>query len=310
MRASCPRPLDERAVAEATPLSRQRKLSATRSAVRMPRAGPRSRATVSPGATRAPSGRSIVEDDRGIDQAERQRRQIEPGDDAGLARDDAPSSSRRSAGAIASVVMSPARPRSSSSAARTIGSIRIVGRGAASSLSPPLERRRRVRAARRAPRRAQRRATRLGSPWPESRFGNARRGSLRAAARRARSSARRRRDRRPARAAERQRRQRADGGARDLRPRASPPRRRTGSAATALGSAAGGGWIAREAAPRARSDAPATLSATSPAKTTASVRELLARRLAPCRPVEATSPHAHRPRSELRPSSSTAIPPM
>ena len=41
--------------------------------------------------------------------------------------------------------------------------------------------------------------------------------------------------------------------------------------------------------------AAATLAATDPAPTTASSSELLARRLAPCSPVPATSPHAHRP---------------
>ena len=51
------------------------------------------------------------------------QREIEPGDDARLARDQRASRPRASAGTIASVVMSPARPRSSSSAARTSGSI-------------------------------------------------------------------------------------------------------------------------------------------------------------------------------------------
>ena len=58
------------------------------------------------------------------------------------------------------------------------------------------------------------------------------------------------------------------------------------------------------------SGASATLAATDPAPTTASSSELLARRLAPCSPVPATSPHAHRPGSVLRPCQSTAMPPI
>ena len=55
---------------------------------------------------------------------------------------------------------------------------------------------------------------------------------------------------------------------------------------------------------------PATLSATQQAQTAASIRELLARRLAPCKPVDATSPQAQSPATLLRPCSSTAMPPM
>ena len=51
----------------------------------------------------------------------------------------------------------------------------------------------------------------------------------------------------------------------------------------------------RSAAGPVPSGAAATLSATDPAPTTASNSELLARRLAPCSPVPATSPQAHKP---------------
>ena len=55
---------------------------------------------------------------------------------------------------------------------------------------------------------------------------------------------------------------------------------------------------------------PTMLSATALAMTTASSSELLARRLAPCRPLAATSPQAHRPSMVLRPSASATMPPM
>ena len=45
-------------------------------------------------------------------------------------------------------------------------------------------------------------------------------------------------------------------------------------------------------------------------ETTASSSEFDASRLAPCAPVEDTSPPAHRPSIELRPRASTAMPPM
>ena len=53
-----------------------------------------------------------------------------------------------------------------------------------------------------------------------------------------------------------------------------------------------------------------TLAAARAGNTTASRRELEARRLAPCRPVEATSPTAHRPGTLERPRASVAMPPM
>src|SRR5579864_6959101 len=70
----------------------------------------------------------------------------------------------------------------------------------------------------------------------------------------------------------------------------APPER---AARTSDGSEAGGGSISNE---RLRwpvqAAAPATLSATQPAQTIASISELLASRLAPCSPVQATSPQA------------------
>ena len=53
-----------------------------------------------------------------------------------------------------------------------------------------------------------------------------------------------------------------------------------------------------------------TSSAARAPNTRASSRELEASRLAPCRPVAAHSPTAHRPASELRPCASTATPPI
>src|SRR5579863_2888052 len=55
---------------------------------------------------------------------------------------------------------------------------------------------------------------------------------------------------------------------------------------------------------------PATSSATHAPVTAASSNELLASRLAPCSPVQAASPQAHNPLTELRPEPSTAIPPI
>ena len=59
----------------------------------------------------------------------------------------------------------------------------------------------------------------------------------------------------------------------------------------------------------ADSDA-STLSATRRPNTNASTSELLASRLAPCAPVAAVSPQAHKPGSEARPHESVHTPPM
>ena len=56
--------------------------------------------------------------------------------------------------------------------------------------------------------------------------------------------------------------------------------------------------------------APLMSSATSRPQTAASSRELEASRLAPCRPVQATSPAAHSPATLVRPSLSTLTPPI
>ena len=79
--------LDDARVAVATPLRWQRKFSAMRSAVSMPRAGPAIVAMRSPGTTVAPSGRCDLDRDRGIDQAEGEQGEVEAGHDARLARD-------------------------------------------------------------------------------------------------------------------------------------------------------------------------------------------------------------------------------
>ena len=73
-------------VAVATPLRCPRKLSATRSAVSMPRAGPAM--TAMPIARFQPRavGPLDADLDRGIDQAEGECRHVETGHDAGLAR--------------------------------------------------------------------------------------------------------------------------------------------------------------------------------------------------------------------------------
>ena len=67
------------AVAVATPLSRQRKFSATRSALRRPRAGPDIRASVSPGRTCAVPPNEF-EDEVRLHQLERELRHVETGD--------------------------------------------------------------------------------------------------------------------------------------------------------------------------------------------------------------------------------------
>ena len=66
------------------PLKCPRKLSAVRSAVKIPRAGPVMVAIDSPGATAAPSFAAISQRNVRIDQTKRQPCQIEPGDDAGF----------------------------------------------------------------------------------------------------------------------------------------------------------------------------------------------------------------------------------
>src|SRR5258708_38914958 len=82
-----------------------------------------------------------------------------------------------------------------------------------------------------------------------------------------------------------------------------PPRAMIGL--TTVGSGGGGKLVGTGL--RARpADAAARLSATQPAQTTASGRELLANRLDPGNPGLATSPHAHIPTTELRPTPSTA----
>ena len=85
-----PRPTS-RAVALAIPLSRLTKLSATRSAVSTPRAGPSIDRDARAGATSRAVGERTLEADRRVDEAEGERGEIEAGDDALLPRShDAP----------------------------------------------------------------------------------------------------------------------------------------------------------------------------------------------------------------------------
>ena len=72
-------------------------------------------------ADRDPDGR--------VEQAKGERCRLGSGDRAGLAGDDATARNEHPAGSSAALVMSPARPRSSSRAARTIGSTSRVGTG-------------------------------------------------------------------------------------------------------------------------------------------------------------------------------------
>ncbi len=74
-----------------------------------------------------PSGRSTATVDRRIDQAEGEHGEVEARRRRRLAGDEPRRRLRASAGTMASVVRSPARPRSSSSVARTSGSIMMAG---------------------------------------------------------------------------------------------------------------------------------------------------------------------------------------
>src|SRR5690349_5613144 len=109
-------------VAVATPDIRLNKLSAVRSAASTPRARPAMRATTSPRNTRVPSAhRRSIRNAGSISSKARSAASspaTTPGWRAAMA-----ASTVASSGTTASVVMSPARPRSSSKAARTIGSM-------------------------------------------------------------------------------------------------------------------------------------------------------------------------------------------
>src|ERR1700722_9913467 len=116
------------AVAVAIPLRRHRKFSATRSAVKIPRAGPAMEAITSPGATAAPSLRSRRISMPGSISWRAIRARSRPATTP-VWRATRSVVARWPAGTMASVVRSPARPRSSSSAMRTKGSIMMGGRG-------------------------------------------------------------------------------------------------------------------------------------------------------------------------------------
>ena len=124
------------AVAVATPLRWHRKFSAVRSAVSTPRVGPRMVAMTSPGCTALPSGHpgrtSIPGSINSNASFARSRPEITP-----ACRATSAVVTRWPGGTMASVVMSPARPRSSSKAARTIGS--SITRGNGSSISSLLQ---------------------------------------------------------------------------------------------------------------------------------------------------------------------------
>src|SRR5208337_2160018 len=93
-----------------------------------------------------------------------------------------------------------------------------------------------------------------------------------------------------------------------------PPSRITAAARDRIGRTAAGSGAGGCATPRAgvagRAGAPSIERATIAPNTAASLSELLAKRLAPCNPVQAASPHAQSPVTELRPSASTKTPPI
>src|SRR6516165_11654775 len=109
-------------VAVAMPDMRQRKLSAVRSAASTPRALPVMWATTSPRAIPAPSARRRSMRNPGSASSKASSAASSPASTLGW-RATISASATAPRGTIASVVMSPARPRSSISAARTIGSM-------------------------------------------------------------------------------------------------------------------------------------------------------------------------------------------
>ena len=221
---------------------------------------------------------------------------------------------RAAAGTMASVVMSPARPRSSSSAARTSGSIMMVGSGGTVMAQALRLRGRGVARRSRANVSASARRSDLAAR-PVRRVA----GEVAAAVAAAALLAAQRGDGDEQADASRiggravaggQGRERGDGRARARRASRSTPtfaredvahrrrirRRRHGDAASAR--------ARPRLACRRCSRRPSV------AVAAASSSELLARRLAPCSPVDAASPQAHKPAIELRPAASTAMPPM
>ena len=216
---------------------------------------------------------------------------------------------------MASVVMSPARPRSSMSAARTSGSSMIGAAAVSRHLNSP---RQCHEFRRHFPRRGERlgasqvappatvlvasgKSTRICAPRLSSR----RRAAIAIISATSAGSA-------AVVAAVASGIERRCGGGEFV---AVAQRRRqpaSGSAARAPASAAAAAESLRpDGAPaRRRHLAFARALRRRPPQTTASSSELLARRLAPCRPVQAASPQAHRPGNVLRPAISTSTPPM
>ena len=253
-----------------------------------------------------------VDPDRRVDQAKRERGWIEAGDDAVLARrhhgpGDATGRHDGVGGDVAGATEVFEQRR------RTSGSTSSVGRGEQGSSF-------RLACARVSGAIAAASA-KASSSVSRDRLGAAGRSGKSSATMRAdgcpRGAARRRRSSAPTAAgsaAGPRRRARARPAARPPRAESAPsrmtPAARDRIGRTAAGSGAGGAAKLRSGGRRARRRAARLTAATAAPKTAASISELLASRLAPCRPVEAASPQAQSPSTELRPSASTATPPI
>ncbi len=116
------------AVRVATPQSRPTRFSATRSADSTAQASPVIRASVAPGATASPSAATASKVAEGSSAAKARRAQPRPAATPALRAAIRPEK-RVPVSMQARLVTSPARPRSSARAARTIGSTIRSGRG-------------------------------------------------------------------------------------------------------------------------------------------------------------------------------------
>ncbi len=136
MRARVPRTAwTYSAVRLATPDRWPSRFSATRSAARMARAFPRALASTVPGWTRSPSLAVASKVAEGSIAAMASRAHARP-ETTPVLRAAKLTLSSASGSTHARLVMSPARPRSSSRAARTTGSIRASGRGSIAVIRP------------------------------------------------------------------------------------------------------------------------------------------------------------------------------
>ena len=124
------------AVPVATPDRCPRKFSATRSPLSRPRAGPEMVPITVPGWTRLPSGSRSEMTIRGSTSSQARRAQSVPAMTPG-SRETSATRAVSSAPMVESLVRSPARPRSSSSAARTSGSITMRGSDLIAQPPPP-----------------------------------------------------------------------------------------------------------------------------------------------------------------------------